>query len=225
MTQLEFDERELIENPANRLALGICLDGSWSMEGEPHDALNKGLQKFFTEVWDDEIARLSVEVAIVTFASNVEIVREFAPMVNATAPHVPLLGGATCLGAGVKRTLDLIEDRKASYQGAGLQYYQPWLVLISDGCPTDDEHLSLAPRIERLVKSKKLTVFALGVGDCADLDALAVLSPKRPPLRLKGLKFTDFFEFLSQSASQVSASQIDDEVKLDTSGFDKWAEM
>lgn len=42
-------------------------------------------------------------------------------------------GGTTNLAAGIHLALDIIEDRKRAYKTAGLQYYRPWILIITDG--------------------------------------------------------------------------------------------
>jgi uncharacterized protein YegL len=76
-----------------------------------------------------------------------------------------------------------------------------------------------------MVTAKKLTVFPIGIGADADMTALARFSPNRRPLRLKGLNFKEFFEWLSRSVSRVSRSTPGDAVKLDPTGLDGWAEL
>ena len=67
-----------------------------------------------------------------------------------------------------------------------------------------------------LVNQRKLTVFPIGIGAEADMDVLAQFSPKRPPLKLRGLKFREFFAWLSKSVSKTSQSTPGESVKLDT---------
>ena len=64
-----------------------------------------------------------------------------------------------------------------------------------------------------MASKRKLSCFQLGIGDQADMQTLAKFSPRRP-LRLKGLNFEGFFEWLSKSIQAVSQSTVGDEVKL-----------
>ena len=52
-----------------------------------------------------------------------------------------------------------------------------------------------------------------------------MFSPNRPPLKLKGLNFQEFFEWLSQSVSRVSQSTPGDKVELDIEGIKGWAQL
>ena len=80
-------------------------------------------------------------------------------------------------------------------------------------------------RTTDMVNSKKLTVFPIGIGDESDMSTLNSFSPKRPALRLQGLKFREFFSWLSQSVSRVSQSMPGESVKLDIEGIRGWAEL
>ena len=57
------------------------------------------------------------------------------------------------------------------------------------------------------------------------MNVLARFSPKRPPLRLQGLKFKEFFAWLSQSVSRTSQSTPGESVKLDVDGIKGWGEL
>ena len=92
---------------------------------------------------------------------------------------------------------------------------------MTDGAPTDDVTRAIS-RIHDLVEQKKLSVFAIGVGEGADMDVLRGFSPKRDPLRLVGLKFNEFFEWLSKSVQRVSASTPGEEIPLDVNGIKGW---
>ena len=56
---------DLLENPAHRVPVTLCLDVSGSMSGEPLAELNKGVGLFFDALRSDPVANASAEVAIV----------------------------------------------------------------------------------------------------------------------------------------------------------------
>jgi uncharacterized protein YegL len=84
--------------------------------------------------------------------------------------------------------------------------------LVTDGGPTD-EWQSAADMIKQGEASKNFSFFTIGVHN-ANFEVLRALSPSREPLKLQGLKFKEFFQWLSNSMSRVSASQVGDKVSL-----------
>ena len=120
--------------------------------------------------------------------------------------------------------LDLLNQRKEEYKNAGVDYFQPWLVVLTDGQPTDETHKDVAPEIAELVNARKLSVFPIGGGGLDDLSQLAVISPRRKPMKLKGSKFKELFEWLSKSIASVSASIPGEKLPLDKDGIADWAE-
>lgn len=191
------------------------------------DELNKGLNQFFRELLEDVNARRAAEVCVVAFAEEAEIVRDFEPLSENHLGTVLKTSdqGKTSIGKGVELALRLLDQRKEEYKTAGVDYYQPWLVVITDGQPTDDTHRRVASDIADRVKSKKLSVFPIAVGDVGDLSQLALISPARPPIRLKGTKFRELFEWLSKSVARVSSSIPGESVPLDKKGIDAWGEL
>jgi len=191
------------------------------------DELNAGLKQFFSELLEDPSAKRAAEVCIVAFAAEAEIIRDFEPLGEA---HCGIKldvsdQGQTSLGKGVELALQLLDQRKTEYKSAGVDYYQPWLVVITDGQPTDDSHHRIANDIKIRVEAKKLSVFPIAVGELSDLTQLAVISPGRKPLKLKGTKFRELFQWLSKSVSRVSSSIPGEKVPLDKDGIDDWGSL
>ena len=186
---------DLVNNPTARVPVCLCLDTSGSMSGMPIDELNNGVRLFYESIREDETALYSAEVSIVTFGGSAQCIVDFASL--EVQPNAPTLtaAGMTPMGEAVNIGLDLLERRKEEYKDRGVDYYQPWLVLMTDGAPNGNS-TELSRAINRtvdLVNQKKLTVFPIGIGSDADMDVLAQFSPKRPPLKLQGLKFREFF--------------------------------
>lgn len=233
-------KKDLVENPTSRVPVCLVLDCSPSMSGEtrygsviqqtnpsPLDELNNGVQIFFKAVKDDEIARYSAEVAIVAFSGQAEEVLDFDSIerVTPTRLELEMERGGTSIGTAVSMALRLLDRRKEEYQDAGVDYFQPWIVLMTDGSPTDETHIDAAEEVSNRIFDKKLTVFPIGIGDGADMQMLAMFSPKRSPLKLQGLKFAQFFEWLSQSVVSTSQSTVGESIPLDVEGIKGWSEL
>lgn len=219
---------ELVSNPTTRVPVCLCLDVSGSMGGSPINELNSGVRLFYDSIRDDEIAVYAAEICIVTFGDDsAEKLQDFSTLQsNQNPPHLNA-GGMTPMGEAVNLALDLLEERKSQYQNNGVDYFQPWLVLMTDGAPNGSSS-ELQRAINRtcdLINNKKLTIFPIGIGADADMNVLKQFSPKRPPLKLQGLKFKEFFSWLSKSVSTTSQSMPGDEVRLDVDGIQGWGTL
>lgn len=216
----EPDGAEFIDNPEPRCPVVLLLDRSYSMSGAKIDALNEGLRQFAEELGADGLAMKRVEVAIVTFGP-VETATDFTPAAEFAPPRLTP-GGNTPMGEAVLRAVELVQHRKGRYREAGVDFYRPWLFLITDGAPTD----SIAQARDRIAEgeaAKQFMFYSVGV-EGADLDRLAELSSVRAPLKLKGLAFRELFAWLSNSLGAVSRSQTGDQVPLENpTAPDGWA--
>ena len=221
-------DNDLTDNPTARVPICLCLDTSGSMTGEPINELNAGVSMFYNAIREDEMALYSAEIAIVTFGDGgVQCIADFAGLATRNTPPVLEASGMTPMGEAMNMALDRLDARKEAYKKVGVDYYQPWLVLMTDGAPngSDSELARAESRTQSLVSEKKLTIFPIGIGREADMKVLQQFSPNRPPLRLKDLKFREFFQWLSQSVSRVSQSIPGERVPLDQNGIKGWAEL
>lgn len=218
---------ELIENPTPRVPVSLCIDTSASMTGEKIRELVSGINLFYSAIREDDDAHDAAEVSIVEFNSGANLIQDFASIEHLKTIDSINPSGLTYMGEGVALALDTLEKRKALYSNNGVLYYQPWLVLMTDGQPNGDSSAleAAVKRVVDLAERKKITVFAIGIGADADMSVLQRFSPNRPPLRLQGLNFKEFFEWLSKSVARVSQSTPGDAVKLDLEGLAGWAEL
>jgi len=172
----------------------------------PIDELNDGFVEFCKSIADDDLARKRVEVSVITFGPDARVAIDFTEGRD-LQPQSFTADGGTPLGAALNIAAEELTSQKQAYKDAGLLYYRPWLFVITDGAPTDaDEFEKAAKRVRQMEAAKGVNVFAVGVGSQANLTELEKLSDARPPLRLKGLKFRELFQWLSSSMMSVSDS-------------------
>lgn len=204
-----FSGAEFADNPEPRCPCVLLLDNSWSMNGPPITELNQGLATFKEELLADSLAAKRVEIAIISFGP-VEVVNEFQTAEQFTPPQL-IARKDTPMGLAITQGLELLNQRKALYREHGIPFFRPWVFLITDGSPTDDWQTAAA-EVLKGEENRAFAFFAVGV-EGANLDILQRIST-RQPLRLRGLRFREMFQWLSNSMRSVSRSAPGAEVPL-----------
>jgi uncharacterized protein YegL len=231
MEETLLDQAEFADNPEPRCPVVLLLDTSGSMRGQPIDELNEGLRSFDVAVKADPLASLRVEVAIVTFGGAVQAIdvrsgtgssidfdaeNAFVTVDLFRPPKLSARGG-TPMGGAVSRALTLLRERKEIYKQNSLDYFRPWMFLITDGKPTD-EWRSAAQQAKQEEARKGVLFFGVGV-EGADMGTLAQFSGTKQPLKLKGLAFDELFQWLSKSLSAIAHSKPGEMVPLPAVGW------
>ena len=213
---------DLTDNPERRCPVVLLLDTSGSMSGEAIAALNDGVRLFRETLLADEVAAKRVEIAIISFGP----VKEETGFVGAESFVAPLLqaGGDTPAGAAILAGIDLLEDRKQQIRAHGVDMYRPWIMLVTDGAPTDN-WAAAAEAVHRGEKDRAFAFFTIGV-EGANMDILRrIAPPERAPIPLKGLNFRELFLWLSGSLKAVSGSKPGTEVPLQSPVASGWASV
>ena len=129
------------------------------------DDLNAGIDQFLKAIREDEIAAYSAEICLITFGGEkAEIVSDFDTVDKYTKKISLSAKGDTYMGEAVNMALDCLENRKQAYKYKGIDYYQPWLVIMTDGTSngSQDELDTAISRTQKLVSEKKTFRFSLG---------------------------------------------------------------
>lgn len=98
------------------------------------------------------------------------------------------------MGAAINKTLDVIEARKQEYIDKEIEFYRPWVIVLSDGSPTDEEIFENAiNRLNEATSRKSVAVLPIGIGDNAGFKTLSRLSlPQRSAVKLTEFNLSDF---------------------------------
>ena len=212
-----FSSSDFGSSTKRRLPICFALDTSGSMMGIPIKQLNMGLQNFVASIKSNDDTRSSTDIAIVTFGSKVDIVMPFGKISKDKGiPEIKASTTLTPIGEGVLTALELLNARKEGYKEMGIKYFQPWLVVITDGAPQGPNavaNMELAIKAcNELEANDKLVVFNIGVGSGVDFDCLKRLSVKREePISINSTDFGKLFEFLGSSSSSIVSSGMNDD--------------
>lgn len=207
------------ETPKNlepRCLVVLLLDTSYSMDQDPIQELNKGLHQFADWVKRDPIARKRIEVAIITFDSQVSCIQEPAFVDDFTMP-VLTAQGTTKLADGIRTAINFAEARKDWYNKKGLDYYRPFIVLITDGDPDKDQDLTgIARDIKMGGKGKHFAFMPIGIPTGFNHSILEdIAQADFPPVPMNWEDFGKFFKWLSKSMGSVSQSAKEELVPFD----------
>ncbi len=224
-----LDQAEFADNPEPRCPVVLVLDTSGSMQGQPIQELNQGLREFKQAIQADRLAALRVEVALIPFGGStkpIDVRVDTATAFDAQQPFVTvdnfeppylLAAGDTPMGSAVRQGLNLLRLRKEVYKANSIDYFRPWMFLITDGKPTDDWQPA-AQQLRDEEARKGVLFFGVGV-EGADMGILSQFSAQRSPLRLKGLAFAELFQWLSKSLSVVAHSRPGEQAPLPPVGW------
>ena len=213
----KFSSSDFGSSTRRRLPICFALDTSGSMMGIPIKQLNMGLQNFVSSIKSNDDTRNSTDIAIITFGSKVDIVMPFGKISKEKGlPEIKASTTLTPIGEGILTALELLNARKEGYKEMGIKYFQPWLVVITDGAPQGPnamQNMELAIKAcNELESDDKLVIFNIGVGNGVDFDLLKRLSLKRDePISINSTDFGKLFEFLGSSSSSIVSSGMNDD--------------
>ena len=224
-----FSEGDFANSTQVRLPICFCLDTSGSMNAPTRsgrtrmDEVNAAFSAFINSIKAMPAVNSAADIAIISFGGKPAIEQKFTPISAMMTPRVEVRSRSlTPIGEAILVALKMSELRKAGDKSRGIRYYQPWLVVITDGEPEGKEavaHMEEAIKQTNALESQnKLVVFNIGIGDENDaaalnLDTLRRLSVKRPaPINLQVENISSFFELLGMSSASVVAGNDEDDI-------------
>lgn len=215
------EARSLLANRHRRTPCVLLVDTSGSMEGEKIRRLNAGFRAFRDDILRNPMAAQSVELCVISFGP-VQVQSEFALLKEMPPLHFQA-DGVTPLKEALELAMLKVTGRKQAYRDHGISYYRPWIFLLTDGEPTDNNggssttYRKLLQPLRLAAQERKFTLFTVGVG--VSDEGRQVLNELSQPfgggcLDLDNLKFEEMFLWLSGSLSRVSQSSPGQRVQL-----------
>ena len=216
-----------VESAVNYEQKSLCvllLDVSYSMSGKKLQSLQHGIETFHKEISDDPTTQNRLEIAIITYGSEVTVIQQPAFVDNFEMPVLKPMG-STYMGKAIDEAIELVEARKSWYKLTGQPYYRPWIINMTDGEPTDIPNIDdKGSQIKKHVNDKNFFFFNVGEKG-ASMKVLEKLSSNQmPPAKLDGLKFAEFFQWLSASIQIVAASSDAQTDSVDLPSPSDWME-
>jgi uncharacterized protein YegL len=199
----------LEENPTPRCLCTFIIDASDSMMGDKISSLHRGFVGFINDLKEDDFAKYSVELQVIIASGEKSSLSQAVTDVQSYRPPDSFqTEGRTPLGDAVSEALRRTNTRKNQYKEHGVSYYQPWIVILTDGVPTD-QYKEAAANLRELVQARKITSFIVSVDSTATgrqvLQQFCVEGQIVHELKDVS-SFSKLFKWFSASISQVSKS-------------------
>ncbi|MGI6695808.1 MAG: vWA domain-containing protein [Christensenellales bacterium] len=188
------------------VACCILVDTSSSMQqGSKIQELNDALAAFKNAICEDPLSARRVDVCVISFDNDVNLITPFCPIMKFEAP-VLQAGGWTNMAAGIRYALEAVREQMSVYHRIGVECYKPFVLMITDGKPTDD-----MTGIAELIASResegrygRLRFHAFGVKG-ADFQQLSSISKRVAAVNHNA--FGEIFNWASRSMQVVSHSR------------------
>ena len=198
---------EYVTEPHLACCLLVDVSGSMSQNGKI-DQLNDALAQFRDQVCTDSLSAKRVEVCVISFGTKVKIE---TPFVNVSSFSAPVLsaGGLTSMGEGIRYALEVVHQRCHEYHQTGIECFKPFVMMITDGIPTDD-----VSGVKALIDDREnsgsyghLRFHAFAV-EGADTDMLYTITNR--VMAVKNNNFANAFNWASKTMKIISHSRFAD---------------
>lgn len=202
-----------IENDGEmHLACAVVIDTSGSMKG-CEQALLQAIEEMKETIMENDTARGSVELCLITFDDTARIVQPFGSMYQFEPPRYISCDGMTSTHAAIRMAIDECNNRKAFYKANNVSYRQPWIWLFTDGGSNDSDNGSFNELLQ-MQNDKKLTFNGVGIGNGINAEELKGMHKNHRMLRVSKEDFKSAIEFLSASLVVTSKSKVDEKVTV-----------
>ncbi|MBF0200928.1 MAG: VWA domain-containing protein [Desulfamplus sp.] len=183
-----------------RLPVYLLLDNSFSMTGEPIDAVKNGVNLLVSTLRQDPCALETVCISIIVFNSKAEQITPLTDLVAFQMPDIKA-DGVTALGDALRLLSQRVEKEVMKTTPEKKGDWKPLVFIMTDGAPTDNWQAGL----EELKKIKTGMIISCAAGEQARVDVLKKISEIVVELKKADSEtIKQFFKWISASVSTTS---------------------
>lgn len=197
-----------------RLPVYLLLDTSGSMNGEPIQAVNVGLQSLLSSLRSDPHALDTVYISIITFDTDV---REFLPLTelaDVQLVDLPTPKGATHLGEALEMVSNKVKKEIKLSTADQKGDWAPLLFIMTDGKPSD--LLKYKEMASKIRNENFGSIIACGAGPKAKEEYLKLVTDNITMLdHMDSASFESYFKWVSEVVNKGSKSAgVSEELEL-----------
>jgi len=123
-----------------RLPVYMLLDTSGSMQGEPIEAVNSGMETLIGALRQDPYALETVHMTVITFDAEAKVVVPMTPLEDMILPRITTpRSGPTHLGLALETVGRLVRDDVIKGTEDAKGDWAPYLFVMTDGKPSDTQ--------------------------------------------------------------------------------------
>ncbi len=232
------NNEDLIYNTASRIPICFCVDTT--LEKNVLIEIEKSMMSMHSYMKDRDAVREGTEVAVVSFDNLSKVVFDYKCYdqfdgIELNNNHLGSDFGD--VASGIINSIDLLSTRKKLYNAHGVEYYKPWLVIITDGKPIPKicrkKTLAARKKLLALEKAKKVTIINIYLNDDSISSNLTDITNKMKektgklskafePQIIRQNKIDNFFKWFAKA---IELTAVSDEIKLDFTGLTDWEDI
>lgn len=189
-----------------RLPVYLLIDTSGSMQGEPIQAVNAGLETLVSSLRRDPQALETAHISLITFDREAKLVLPLTSVAELQLPEIVTpSSGPTMTGAALELLCQRVDTELRTHSADAKRDWKPLLFIMTDGTPSDVQKFK--DMVPECKKRGFATTVACAAGMKAKVDSLTDLATEIVSLdTCDGATFSHFFQWVSASISSGAQS-------------------
>lgn len=188
------------------LPVYLLIDTSGSMQGEPIEAVNAGLQALVSSLRRDSHVIEIAQLSIITFDREAKLLLPLTPVKGIQLPLIETSGsGPTMTGAALELVCQRVDNELKGNLHHQERCWKPLLFIMTDGSPSDIKTFKeMVPECKR---RNFASIIACAAGVKANIEVLNSLADK--VFSLETCDSNTFSKFFSWVSSSISSNATD----------------